>query len=102
MFDRRVIPETDNRSDWPRLVAMVINRLQAWAASIEEQLAMVGVEKDTDGNPVPTWKGHTFTYDGSGNLATDTVTDGTATWVRTYLWEGAAQSSDSGWVKQDG
>lgn len=59
-------------------------------------------DRDNDGNPVPTWKPHTFTYDGSGNLSTDTVTDGTDTWVRTYMWDGAAQSSDSGWVKQGG
>lgn len=55
---------------------------------------------DTDGNPVPVWKAHNFTYDGSGNLATDTVTDGTRTWVRTYMWMSGAQTSDSGWVKQ--
>lgn len=55
---------------------------------------------DTDGNPVPVWKAHTFAYDGSGNLQTDTVTDGTNTWVRTYAWTGGAQTADSGWVKQ--
>lgn len=55
---------------------------------------------DTEGNPVPVWKAHSFTYDGSGNLATDTVTDGTNTWVRSYTWMGGAQTSDSGWVKQ--
>ena len=55
---------------------------------------------DTDGNPVPIWKAHSFTYDGSGNLATDSVTDGTSTWIRTYMWTGGAQTADSGWVKQ--
>ncbi len=55
---------------------------------------------DTDGNPVPVWKSHSFTYDGSGNLATDTVTDGTSTWVRTYQWANGAQTVDTGWVKQ--
>lgn len=57
-------------------------------------------DRDTDGNPVPTYKAHTFTYDGSGNLQTDSVTDGTNTWVRTYMWSNGAQASDSGWVKQ--
>lgn len=46
---------------------------------------MTGSELDTDGNPVPVFKDRTYTYDGSGNLATDTVTDGTDTWVRTYV-----------------
>lgn len=58
------------------------------------------VELDTGGNPVPTNKAHAYTYDGSGNLSTDTVTDGTSTWVRTYMWTSGAQTSDSGWVKQ--
>lgn len=57
-------------------------------------------EMDTQGNPVPVYKAHAFTYDGSGNLATDTVTDGTSTWVRTYTYTNGAQATDSGWVKQ--
>jgi YD repeat-containing protein len=57
-------------------------------------------EFDTDGNPVPTWKAHAYTYDQSGNLATDTVSDGSNTWVRTYTWAVGGQSADSGWVKQ--
>lgn len=57
-------------------------------------------DRDTDGYPVPTYKAHTFTYDGSGNLQTDTVTDGANTWVRTYTWTGSDMSSDSGWVRQ--
>ncbi len=97
MFARRVIPETDNRSDWPRLVALVLNALQAWAIEIERSLP---VDRDTDGNPIPTWKGHTFTYNDSGGLETDTVTDGTSTWVRTYTYDGGEQVADSGFVKQ--
>lgn len=100
MADRRNVPETANRSDWPRLVAMRINDLLRRMDTAEGDIAMAGVERDTDGNPVPTWTGHTYTYDGSGNLETDTVTDGTDTWVRTYTWAGSALSSDSGWVKQ--
>lgn len=100
MSDRRVIPETDNRSDWPRLVAMAVNDLLRRMTTAEGDIAMAGVERDTDGNPVPTWEGHSYGYDGSGNLTTDTVTDGTSTWIRTYMWDGAAQMSDSGWVKQ--
>lgn len=55
---------------------------------------------DTDGNLVPTNKAHTFAYDSSGNLVTDTVTDGVSTWVRTYTYRMGAQVTDSGWVKQ--
>lgn len=55
---------------------------------------------DTDGQRVPTNKAHTYTYDSSGNLATDTVTDGASSWVRTYTYANGAQVSDSGWVKQ--
>lgn len=64
--------------------------------------AMTGTEMDTNGNPVPVFKAHTYTYDGSGNLASDTVTDGVSTWVKTYSWDQGAQSSDSGWVKGNG
>lgn len=57
-------------------------------------------DMDTDGNPVPTYKPQTFTYDDSGNLITATVRDGSSSWVRTLTWTGGAQSADSGWVKQ--
>lgn len=57
-------------------------------------------ERDTSGNPVPTHLAHAFTYDNSGNLATDTVTDGTSTWVRTYTYTPSGPETDSGWVKQ--
>lgn len=55
---------------------------------------------DTDGALVPTNQGHSYTYDSSGNLVTDTVSDGTSTWVRTYTYQNGAQTTDSGWVKQ--
>lgn len=56
--------------------------------------------RDTNGDPVPTYKAHSFTYDQSGNIATDTVSDGPSTWVRSYTYDRGAQSTDSGWVKQ--
>ncbi len=55
---------------------------------------------DTQGNPVPTHLAHTYTYDTSGNLATDRVTDGSSVWVRTLQWGNGVQTGDSGWVKQ--
>lgn len=57
-------------------------------------------DTDTDGNQVPTNKAHSYTYDGSGNLKTDTVSDATGTWVRTYTYQGGNVATDSGWVKQ--
>lgn len=54
---------------------------------------------DTDGNPVPLNKAHTFTYDTSGNLQTDTVTDGASSWTRTFTYTNGNQTADSGWVK---
>ncbi len=69
-------------------------------ALILRSLPVVSDSVDTDGNVVPTNRAHTFTYDGSGNLVTDTVSDGTSTWVRTYTYQMGAQVSDSGWVKQ--
>lgn len=62
--------------------------------------SFVAAELDTAGNPVPTYKGHEYSYDDSGNLLTDTVTDGGATWVRTYVTGPTGRTSDSGWVKQ--
>lgn len=59
-----------------------------------------GSEMDTEGRLVPVNAGHTFTYDGNGNLKTDTVSDATGAWVRTYTYTGGVQSADSGWVKQ--
>jgi len=58
------------------------------------------VELDTNGGIVPTYRPHIFTYDTSGNLVTDTVSDATGTWVRTYTYQGGVLATDSGWVKQ--
>lgn len=59
-----------------------------------------GTDLDTQGNVVPTNRGHAFTYDDSGNVKTDTVSDATGTWVRTYIYAGGNMTADSGWVKQ--
>jgi hypothetical protein len=59
-----------------------------------------GEDKDVDGNSVPTYKTHKYTYDDSGNLKTDTVTDGTTSWLRTYTYQDGQLVADSGWVKQ--
>jgi len=57
-------------------------------------------DRDIAGNEVPTYRPHAFTYDNSGNISTETVTDGTSTWVRTYTYVQGQLAADSGWVKQ--
>ena len=59
-----------------------------------------GVDLDTDGNIVPTYKSHSYTYDTSGNAVTDTVTDGADMWVKTTIYTNGQMTSVSGWVKQ--
>jgi YD repeat-containing protein len=70
------------------------------ALILEMRSSAAASYRDTDGNPVPVWKSHTYTYDASGNLKTDTVSDGDNAWVKTFSWDGGAQTGDSGWVKQ--
>lgn len=69
-------------------------------SSSESPFYVIQSDADTNGDLVPTWKAQTFTYDGSNNLETATVMDGTDTWVRTYVYTGGNMTSDSGWVKQ--
>lgn len=90
------IPVDGKGLDWPRRVAMAVNRLNALVRGLE----LATMERDTDGNPVPTWLGQSYTYDGSGNRETATVTDGTDTWVATYTYSGGDLVAESGWVKQ--
>ena len=65
-----------------------------------EAARLFNSQLDTDGNMVPVWKAHTFTYYGAGQVHSDTVSDGTSTWVRIFGYENGQQISDSGWVKQ--
>jgi YD repeat-containing protein len=48
----------------------------------------------------PSSLAHTYGYDGSNNLITDTITDGVSTWVKTYTYTGSNLTSESAWVKQ--
>lgn len=43
---------------------------------------------------------HTYGYDGSGNLLTDTMVFGGPTFVKTYGWAGAKLVAEGAWVKQ--
>lgn len=67
----------------------------------EDAARLYAAELDTNGGIVPVWKAHAYTYDNSGNLSSDTVTDGTSTWVRSYgPYTPTGPANDSGWVKQ--
>lgn len=65
----------------------------------ETVVAPTSIDIDTEGRQVPVNGPHTFTYDASGNLKTDSVTTVAGTWVRTYTYDGGNQTGDSGWVK---
>jgi YD repeat-containing protein len=43
---------------------------------------------------------HAYTYDGSGNLTSETVMKGTVAFVKTYTWSGTNLMSETAWVKQ--
>lgn len=43
---------------------------------------------------------HAYTFNGSNNLLTDTVTQGNNVFVKTFAYTGANLTSESGWVKQ--
>lgn len=45
---------------------------------------------------------HSYGYDGSGNLTTDTAIDPIQghTYVKTYTYTGTQLTAESGWVKQ--
>jgi hypothetical protein len=43
---------------------------------------------------------HVRTYNGSNQILTDTVTDGTNTWVQTYTYTGSNLTGLSAWVLQ--
>jgi YD repeat-containing protein len=43
---------------------------------------------------------HTYGYDASGLIVTDTATDGATTWVKTYTYNAAAQlTGETKWVR---
>lgn len=59
-------------------------------------------ERDSTGQPFsPDACTHTYGYDASGLIVTDTATDGAATWVKTYTYNASAQlTGETQWVKQ--
>lgn len=60
----RVVPETANRQDWPRLVAGAANDAQRRIALLEATPA--GATLDLDGGNVAGISGSSFDFDGGG------------------------------------
>lgn len=59
------------------------------------------VATDSAGTPInPDAWSHTYAYDATGQLTTDTATDGTATWVKTYSYTNSRLTAETRWVKQ--
>jgi len=43
---------------------------------------------------------HAYAYNASGQLISDTATDGTSTWVKTYSYTGNNLTAETKWVEQ--
>ena len=58
--------------------------------------------RDSTGQPfTPSACTHTYGYNANGLIVTDTATDGTSTWVKTYTYNASAQlTGETQWVKQ--
>lgn len=66
-----------------------------------EAVAVIGSVKDSIGrffNPGDC--SVAYGRDGSGNLTTETATDGTNVWVKTYTYVANVLTAESKWVKQ--
>lgn len=65
-------------------------------ASVERVTATVA---DSTGAAIdPDSMSHVYGYT-AGNLTTDTATDGTSTWVKTFTYTGGVVTAESKWVK---
>lgn len=65
-------------------------------------VSMRQMSADASGNYIldPSAFPHTYGYDGSNNLITDTFSDGTSTWVKTFTYTSGNMTGESNWVKQ--
>lgn len=62
--------------------------------------AAQGLTDSTGSNFNPDACSHTYAYDASGLIVTDTAADGAATWVKTYTYNAAAQlTGETKWVR---
>ena len=70
-------------------------------AQMRASLLKVAPAVDSAGTAIaPDSWSHVYAYDGSGNLTTDTATDGTSTWIKTYGYTANVLTSETKWVKQ--
>lgn len=66
-----------------------------------EGVALIGTVKDSAGiyfNPDNC--AIAYGRDASGNITTETATDGSNSWVKTYTWTSGVLTAESKWVKQ--
>lgn len=74
------------------------------AASAEHPLPVMAsaAERDSAGGRFePSACTYTYGYNANGLIVTDTATDGTSTWVKTYTYNASAQlTGETQWVKQ--
>lgn len=64
-------------------------------------IAFMGTVRDSAGDYFsPESCISSYAYDSSGNLITETVTDGTNSWVQTYTYTSGQLTGISKWVKQ--
>ena len=48
----------------------------------------------------PTTVPHSYTYNGDGTLATESITVGEDTWTKTYTYTAGNLTGETAWVKQ--
>lgn len=69
--------------------------------NIGATISVINYVMDNSGNALsPDSLPHVYTYNGSNAILTDTVTDGTNTWVQTYTYTGSNLTGKSVWALQ--
>lgn len=69
-------------------------------SEMPQGIAITGAVKDSAGKYFnPDSCSHAFAY-ASGNLVTDTATDGTSVWVKTFGYTSGVLTSETKWVRQ--
>jgi hypothetical protein len=69
--------------------------------NISSVMSVINYVADNAGNALsPDSLPHVITYTTGNLIQTDTVTDGTNTWVQTYTYTGSNLTAKSAWVLQ--
>jgi YD repeat-containing protein len=66
-----------------------------------QAVAVIGSVKDSIGEFFnPSDCSTAYGRDANGNITTETATDGTNVWIKTYTWVAGVLTEESKWVKQ--